>query len=78
MIVPYLKLFLFVCLQINAPKPKKSEAEEIDDLMKQMVAETKLDEDHDKNTARITDKEIEERLAKLKDLDPSEGKIFQL
>lgn len=56
---------------INAPKPKKSEAEEIDDLMKQMVAETKLDEDHDKNTTRITDKEIEERLAKLKDLDPS-------
>lgn len=46
--------------------------------MKQMVAETKLDEDHDKNLTRITDKEIEERLAKLKDLDPSEGKIFQL
>lgn len=44
--------------------------------MKQMVAETKLDEDHDKNTTRITDKEIEERLAKLKDLDPSEGKYF--
>ena len=44
--------------------------------MKQMVAETKLDEDHDKNTTRITDKEIEERLAKLKDLDPSEGKCF--
>lgn len=50
--------------------------EEIDDLMKQMVAETKLDEDHDNNTTRITDTEIEARLAKLKDLDPSEPKIF--
>ena len=60
------------CCQINAPLPKKSEVEEVDDLMKQMLAENKLDEDHESGINRITDKEIEERLARLKDLDPSE------
>ncbi|KAJ7356086.1 Abscission/NoCut checkpoint regulator [Desmophyllum pertusum] len=51
--------------------PKKSEVEEVDDLMKQMLQENKLDEDDPTSTARVTDKEIEERLAKLKDIDPS-------
>ena len=44
--------------------------------MKQMLAENKLDEDHESGTNRVTDKEIEERLARLKDLDPSEWKSF--
>ena len=53
--------------------------EEVDDLMKQMMAENKLDEDHEtSNTTRVTDKEIEERLAKLKGLDPSEWKLLKI
>ena len=62
--------------QINAPQPKKSEVEEVDDLMKQVMAENKLDEDHESAKTGVTDKEIEERLARLKDLDPSEWKLF--
>lgn len=55
---------------INVPLPKKSEVEEVDDLMKQMMAENVLDESRESNMHRVTDKEIEERLARLKDLDP--------
>ena len=73
----YCKFICFPCYQINAPLPKKSEVEQVDDLMKQIMAETKLDENHDTNTTRVTDKEIAERLAKLKDLDPSEWKYFK-
>lgn len=52
--------------------PKKSAAEQVDDLMKQVMVENKLDEDlSGNNRSGITDKEIEERLARLKDLDPS-------
>ena len=43
----------------------------MDDLMKQMEAENKLDENSATSGNRITDKEIEERLNRLKDLDPS-------
>ena len=46
----------------------------MNDLMKQMLEETKLDEDDPMNTVTVTDKEIEQRLAKLKDIDPSELK----
>jgi len=46
--------------------------EEVNDLMKQMLDETKLDEDDPVST--VTDKEIEQRLAKLKDIDPSKLK----
>lgn len=42
--------------------------------MKQMLEENKLDEDDPVSTVRVTDKEIEQRLAKLKDIDPSELK----
>ena len=50
---------------------KKSAVEQVDDLMKQMTAENKLDEDvSGNNRSGITDREIEERLAQLKDLDP--------
>jgi len=56
---------------INTLLPKKTEVEEANDLMKQMMAESKLDEDYETNTTGVTDKEIEERLAKLRDLDPS-------
>lgn len=51
--------------------PKKSEVEQVDDLMKQMEEENKLDENSATSGNRITDKEIEERLNRLKDLDPS-------
>ena len=50
---------------------KKSAVEEVDDLMKQVMAENKLDEDVGGNNSGITDREIEERLARLKDMDPS-------
>ena len=51
---------------------KKSAVEQVDDLMKQVLAENKLDEDvGGNNRSGITDREIEERLARLKDLDPS-------
>lgn len=43
--------------------------------MKQMLDETKLDEDDPMTAVTVTDKEIEQRLAKLKDIDPSELKI---
>lgn len=43
--------------------------------MKQMLQENKLDEDDPTSTARVTDKEIEERLAKLKDIDPGKLKM---
>ena len=56
---------------MNTLLPKKTEVEEANDLMKQMMAESKLDEDYETNTTGVTDKEIEERLAKLRDLDPS-------
>jgi len=46
--------------------------EEVNDLMKQMLEETKLDEDDPVSGVTVTDKEIEQRLAKLKDIDPSE------
>lgn len=39
--------------------------------MMQMLEETKLDEDDPISVAGVTDKEIAERLAKLKDIDPS-------
>lgn len=47
----------------------------MNDLMKQMLDETKLDEDDLMTAVSVTDKEIEQRLAKLKDIDPSELKI---
>ncbi|XP_015761158.1 PREDICTED: abscission/NoCut checkpoint regulator-like isoform X1 [Acropora digitifera] len=51
---------------------KKSAVEEVDDLMKQVMAENRLDEDvGGNNRSGITDREIEERLARLKDMDPS-------
>ncbi|KAL9953504.1 hypothetical protein ACROYT_G040929 [Oculina patagonica] len=56
---------------INTFLPKKSEVEEVNDLMKQMLEENKLDEDDPTSVAGVTDKEIEQRLAKLKDIDPS-------
>ena len=50
---------------------KKSAVEQVDELMKQMTAENKLGEDvSGNNRSGITDREIEERLARLKDLDP--------
>lgn len=52
--------------------PEKSAVEQVNDLMKQVIVENKLDEDlSGNNRSGITDKEIEERLARLKDLDPS-------
>ena len=54
--------------------PKKSEVEEVNDLMKQMLEQNKLDEDDPTSDAGTTDKDIEERLAKLKDIDPSKLK----
>ncbi|PFX28245.1 Zinc finger FYVE domain-containing protein 19 [Stylophora pistillata] len=56
---------------INTLQPKKSEVEEVNDLMKQMMEENKLAEEDPTATSSITDKEIEERLAKLKGIDPS-------
>ena len=43
--------------------------------MKQMLDETKLDEDDPVTAVTVTDKEIEQRLAKLRDIDPSELRI---
>lgn len=43
--------------------------------MKQMLEENKLDEDDPTSVAGVTDKEIEQRLAKLKDIDPSKLEI---
>ena len=57
--------------------PKKSEVEEVNDLMKQMLEETKLDEDDPTSVAGVTDEEIAERLAKLKDIDPSKFIILK-
>lgn len=42
--------------------------------MKQMLEQNKLDEDDPTSDAGTTDKDIEERLAKLKDIDPSKLK----
>lgn len=47
----------------------------MNDLMNQMLDETKLDEDDPVTVVTVTDKEIEQRLARLKDIDPSESKI---
>ena len=47
----------------------------MNDLMKQMLDETKLDADDPMTAVTVTDKEIEQRLAKLRDIDPSESKI---
>ena len=42
--------------------------------MKQMMAECNIDEGLADSGTTLTDKEIEERLARLKDMDPSNGK----
>ena len=47
----------------------------MNDLVKQMLDETKLDADDPMTAVTVTDKEIEQRLAKLRDIDPSESKI---
>lgn len=46
--------------------------------MKQMMEENKLTEEDPTATSSITDKEIEERLAKLKGIDPSECTVTWL
>lgn len=56
---------------INTLQPKKSEIEEVSNLMKQMLEENKLAEEDPTAKSSIIDKEIEERLAKLKGINPS-------
>ena len=63
---------------MNILQPKKSEVEEVSDLMKQMLEENKLAKEDPTAKSSITDKEIEERLAKLKGIDPSECAVTQL
>ena len=67
--------------QITTPVPKKSEVEQTDDLMKQMMEECKIDESlasasSSSSTTTVTEQEIEQRLAKLKDMDPSKNWSF--
>ena len=46
--------------------------------MKQMLEENKLAEEDPRAKSSIIDKEIEERLAKLKGINPSECAVTQL
>ena len=68
--LPFFHIFLIIS-QINTFGPKKTDAEQMSDLLKQMQDECNIDErsGHHENS-EVTVSDIEDRLDKLKGREP--------
>ena len=75
-IVDHVKLSFF-SEQILTPQPKLSEQEEINQLMEAALAEAKLDSNDDDSGhgKATTGKDLEDRLLRLKGIDPGKHLI---